>query len=145
MRNASATLKDKNVLDRGLKKMAKDIITQQRRMISLAYVFMFFALFTVVTGLIAYFLAAKVSRTNDVEVWLHTHALWVMRNVLFFILLSAFAALWFIPLCFYPWNAFQWVTGCVVAGVVFAFIAWMYFLNCFIKGLSKYFKHKAVF
>ncbi|MEB3754471.1 hypothetical protein [Acinetobacter sp. MD2(2019)] len=125
--------------------MAKDSLTQQKRYVSIAYVFMFFALMTIVTGLIAYFLAAKVARAEELEVWLQTHSLWIMHNVLLYIVLSAFAALWFIPLLFFPWNAFHWVTGCVIAGIVFGFIAWMYFFNCFIRGMSNYLKHKPVF
>ncbi|MEB3767408.1 hypothetical protein [Acinetobacter sp. MD2] len=125
--------------------MAKDSLAQQKRYISIAYVFMFFALLTIVTGLISYALAAKVSRSAEIEVWLQTHSVWVMRSVLLYVLMSAFAALWFIPLLFYPWDAFHWVTGCVVAGVVFSFIAWMYFFNCFLSGVSKYFKQKPVF
>ncbi|WP_111896013.1 hypothetical protein [Acinetobacter sp. MB5] len=125
--------------------MAQDKVEQHRRYISAAYMFMFLAMFTVVTGFIAYFLSAKVAHSQDAEVWIQSHGVWIMRNVILFILMGLFAAVWFIPLAFYAWNDMLWVTGFTVAGVVFAFIAWMYLLNSFIKGLSKYFKKKAVF
>ncbi|MFT4020482.1 MAG: hypothetical protein QM666_03065 [Acinetobacter sp.] len=125
--------------------MAQNDIQQHRRRISMAYMFMFLALFTILSGIIAYFIALKVSQSQDAEVWIQAQALWIMRSVILFFFMAAFAALWFIPLFFFEWNASQWVTGVTVAGVVFAFVAWMYFLNCFINGLSKYLKNKAVF
>ncbi|ENU79198.1 hypothetical protein ACX1N5_14560 [Acinetobacter sp. ANC 4636] len=125
--------------------MAQDKVEQHRHYITMAYMFMFLALFTIVTGLIAYLLAAKVAHSSQAEVWIQAHGIWVMRSVILFMVMGVFAGLWFIPLAFYAWNDMLWVTGCTVAGVIFAFIAWMYFLNCFIQGLSKYFKKKAVF
>lgn len=125
--------------------MAQDKVEQHRRYIIMAYVFMFLALLTLVTGLIAYLLSAKVAHSTQAEVWIQAHGVWIMRSVILFMVMAVFAGLWFIPLAFYAWNASLWVTGCTVAGVIFAFIAWMYFFNCFLKGLSKYFKKKAVF
>ena len=43
------------------------------------------------------------------------------------------------------WNSALWVTALTIAGVVFAAIAWLYLLNTWIKGMSKYLKKKAVF
>jgi len=60
-------------------------------------------------------------------------------------ILAVFAALWFIPLFFYAWNDATWVTATTIAGVVFSAIAFLYLLNAWIKGLSKFMKNKAVF
>ncbi|AUX85825.1 MULTISPECIES: hypothetical protein [Acinetobacter] len=124
--------------------MKQDSLTKYRRSIAISYVFMFLALFTVISGIFAYWFARKVTQV-DTEVWLQAQALWVMRNIIIYTVLSLFAALWFIPLCFFTWNSALWVTGCTVAGVVFALIAFLYLLNAWIKGLSKFIKNKAVF
>ena len=70
---------------------------------------------------------------------------WVMRSVVIYTILACFAALWFIPLFFYYWDTYLWVTGCTVAGVVFSGTAFLYLLNAWIKGITKFFKNKAVF
>ncbi|MCJ8160943.1 hypothetical protein [Acinetobacter zhairhuonensis] len=125
--------------------MKQDSLTKYRRSIAISYVFMFLALFTVISGIFAYWFARKVAQVDNAEVWLQAQALWVMRNIIIYTVLSLFAALWFIPLCFFTWNSALWVTGCTVAGVVFALIAFLYLLNAWIKGLSKFLKNKAVF
>ncbi|MBF7688079.1 hypothetical protein [Acinetobacter rathckeae] len=125
--------------------MGQKSIQQQRRLMTLAYVCMFFALFTVVTGVLAYVLASKVANSDGTEVWIQTQALWVMRNTTLFFVITLFGGLWFSPLYFYTWDAYQWVTGVTIVGVIFCFIAWMLLLNAFCKGFFKYLKHKAVF
>ncbi|MEG2265600.1 MULTISPECIES: hypothetical protein [unclassified Acinetobacter] len=125
--------------------MGQDNIAQHRRYVAISYVFMFLALFTIVFAVFAYLLARKVATANNAEVWIHAHALWIMRNVLLFILMAFFAALWFIPLFFFAWDSALWVTGMTVAGVIFSAIAWLFLLNAWIKGVAKYFKNKAVF
>ncbi|WP_163121920.1 hypothetical protein [Acinetobacter portensis] len=125
--------------------MAKDSITKSRRYITISYVFMFLTLFTIVFGLFAYLFARKVSVIADLEVWLQTHSFWVMRNIVIYIFLSLFASVWFIPLYFYYWDTYMWVTACTVIGVVFAIVAFLFLLNAWLKGLSKFFKNKAVF
>ncbi|ENW06115.1 MULTISPECIES: hypothetical protein [Acinetobacter] len=125
--------------------MAQDNIEQHRRYVVISYVFMFLALFTIVFAAFAYVLARKVAIVDNAEVWIHAHALWIMRNVLLFILMAFFAALWFIPLFFFAWDSALWVTGMTVAGVVFGLIAWLYLLNAWLNGVSKYLKNKAVF
>lgn len=125
--------------------MAQDNIEQHRRYVVISYVFMLLALFTIVFAAFAYVLARKVAIVDNAEVWIHAHALWIMRNVLLFILMAFFAALWFIPLFFFAWDSALWVTGMTVAGVVFGLIAWLYLLNAWLNGVSKYLKNKAVF
>ncbi|ALH94725.1 hypothetical protein [Acinetobacter equi] len=125
--------------------MAKDNLAKYRRSVTIAYICMFFALFTVVTSLLAYLFARKVTVIDDAEVWLHAQALWVMRNSLIYFILMMFASIWFIPLYFYYWDTYLWVTACTVIGVVFVLIAFLYLLNTWIKGISKYIKNKAVF
>ena len=125
--------------------MGQGNIVQHRRYVGFAYVFMFFALLTVVCAALAYLLARKVAIVDDTEVWLHAHALWIMRNVLLFVLMALFAALWFIPLFYFAWNSAQWVTAMAVIGVVFAAIAWLFLLNAWLQGMLKFFKQKAVF
>ena len=125
--------------------MKQDNLLKFRRSIAISYVFMFFALFTVVSGALAYWYARKVILVDSTEVWLQAQALWVMRNVLIYTVLALFAALWFIPLAFFPWDAFLWFKACTVAGVVFAVIAFLFLINAWIKGLSKFLKNKAVF
>lgn len=125
--------------------MAKDSITKNRRNITISYVFMFLTLFTIIFGLFAYLFARKVSLASDIEVWLQAHSFWVMRNIVIYILLSIFASVWFIPLCFYYWDTYMWVTACTVIGVVFALVAFLFLLNAWLKGISKFFKNKAVF
>lgn len=124
--------------------MGQKTIQQQRRLMTVAYACMFFALFTVITAILAYVFASKV--TNDsTEVWIQTQALWVMRNITLFAVVVTFGALWFSPLYFYTWDAYHWVTGVTIVGIIFCFIAWMILLNAFFKGFFKYLKHKAVF
>ncbi len=125
--------------------MAKDSITKSRRSIAISYVFMFLTLFTIVFGLFAYLFARKISLAQGVEVWLQTHSFWVMRNIVIYILLSLFTSVWFIPLYLYYWDTYMWVTACTVIGVVFAIIAFLFLLNAWLKGMSKFFKNKAVF
>ena len=125
--------------------MGQGNIEQHRRYITMAYLFMFFALFTVICAAVAYLLARKIAMVDDTEVWLHAHALWIMRNVLLFALMAAFAALWFIPLYFFAWDSTQWVKGMTVAGVTFSAVAWLFLLNAWFKGMAKYLKNKAVF
>ena len=125
--------------------MAKDSITKSRRSIAISYVFIFLTLFTIVFGLFAYLFARKISLAQGMEVWLKTHSFWVMRNIVIYILLSLFASVWFIPLYFYYWDTYMWVTACTVIGVVFAIIAFLFLLNAWLKGMSKFFKNKAVF
>ena len=110
----------------------------------MAYMFMFLALFSVFSAVIAYLLARKVTQV-DAEVWMHAQALWIMRNVIIFVILAAFAALWFIPLIFFYWDSLLWVKACTVIGVIFGAIAWLFLLNAWIKGFSKYLNKKAVF
>ena len=125
--------------------MGQDNIEQHRRYVAISYVFMFLALFTVITAVLAYWLARKVAVADNAEVWIHAQALWIMRNALIFLILAAFAALWFIPLIFFYWDSFIWVKACTVAGVVFSAIAWLYLLNIWLKGFTKYLQKKAVF
>lgn len=88
---------------------------QHRKFITSSYLFMFLALFTVITAVLAYWLARKVAVADNAEVWIHAQALWIMRNALIFLILAAFAALWFIPLIFFYWDSFIWVKACTVA------------------------------
>ena len=125
--------------------MGQDSIEQHRRYVAISYVFMFLALFTIVFAVFAYLLARKVAIVDNAEVWIHAHALWIMRNVLLFTMIVCFAALWFIPLFFFAWDSSLWVTAMTVVGVVFSSIAWLFLLNAWIKGVAKYFKNKAVF
>ena len=125
--------------------MKQDNLSRLRRSIATSYVFMFFALFIVISGVFAYWYARKVTQVDGVEVWLEAQALWVMRNIVIYSVLVLFAALWFIPLIFFYWDSALWVTGCTVAGVVFTIIAFLFLLNAWLKGISRFFKNKAVF
>ncbi|ATU43995.1 hypothetical protein CS557_00195 [Acinetobacter junii] len=125
--------------------MGQDNIEQHRRYVAISYVFMFLALFTILFAAFAYMFARKVAIVDNAEVWIHAHALWIMRNVLLFIMMAFFASLWFIPLFFFAWDSAIWVTATTVTGVVFSSIAWLFLLNAWLKGLSKYLKNKAVF
>ena len=125
--------------------MGQDNIEHHRRYVAISYVFMFLALFTILFAAFAYIFARKVAIVDNAEVWIHAHALWIMRNVLLFIMMAFFASLWFIPLFFFAWDSAIWVTATTVTGVVFSSIAWLFLLNAWLKGLSKYLKNKAVF
>ncbi|MFH7766088.1 hypothetical protein [Acinetobacter sp. BSP-28] len=125
--------------------MTQDNLSRLRRSIAISYVLMFLALFTVISGIFAYWFARKVTKVNEVEVWLQAQALWIMRNIVIYMILVCFAALWFIPLIFFYWDSAVWVKGCTVAGVVFAMIAFLFLLNAWLKGISRFFKNKAVF
>ena len=124
--------------------MGQDNLEKHRRYMVMAYMFMFLALFSVFSAVIAYLLARKVTQV-DAEVWMHAQALWIMRNVIIFVILAAFAALWFIPLIFFYWDSLLWVKACTVIGVIFSAIAWLFLLNAWIKGFSKYLNKKAAF
>ena len=124
--------------------MGQDNLEKHRRYMTMAYILMFLALFTIVSAVLAYFLARKVTQV-DAEVWIHAQALWVMRNVMIFLILAAFAALWFIPLIFFYWDSMLWVKACTVIGVIFSSVAWLFLLNAWLKGFNKYLKKKAAF
>ncbi len=125
--------------------MGRDNLEKHRRYITGSYLFMFLALFTVITAVVAYWLARKVTKVDNVEVWMHAQALWLMRNAVIFLILAIFALLWFIPLIFFYWDSFIWVKACTVIGVVFSAIAWLFLLNIWLKGFTKYLQKKAVF
>ncbi|NHB59528.1 hypothetical protein [Acinetobacter shaoyimingii] len=125
--------------------MGKDNLSRQRRNISLSYFFMFLGLLTIVSVLISYWLARKVAKIDNSEVWIKTHSLWIMRNVVIFLILAVFASLWFIPAHFIYWDSVIWVKSCTVIGVFFSGIAWLYLINQWLKGLIKYMQKKAVF
>lgn len=125
--------------------MKQDNLSRLRRSVAISYVLMFFALFTVISGIFAYWFARKVTQVDEVEVWLEAQALWIMRNIVIYMILVCFAALWFIPLIFFYWDSAVWVKGCTVTGVVFAMIAFLFLLNAWLKGISRFFKNKAVF
>ncbi|WP_240081103.1 hypothetical protein, partial [Acinetobacter baumannii] len=112
--------------------MGQDHIEQHRRYIVISYAFMFLALFTVIFAAFAYLVARKVAVVDDAEVWIHAHALWIMRNGILFLLMSVFAVVWFIPLFFFAWDSNLWVTASTVAGVVFSAIAWLFLLNAWL-------------
>lgn len=125
--------------------MGRDSLDRHRRFVTLSYVFMFLALFTAITAVIAYFLSRKVVHSDTAEVWMQAQALWIMRSVVLFLILGVFAFLWFIPAFFIYWDSMIWVKTCTVIGVVFAAIAWLYLLNVWLKGFVKYIQKKAVF
>ena len=125
--------------------MTQDTLTKMRRSVAMAYVFMFFALFTVVSGIFAYWYARKVTQIDYAEVWLQAQALWIMRNIVIYSVLAIFAALWFIPLFFFAWDSKLRVKACTVAGVVFSFIAIIFLINAWFKGIFKFSQNKAVF
>lgn len=125
--------------------MTQDTLIKMRRSVAMAYVFMFFALFTVVSGIFAYWYARKITQIDYAEVWLQAQALWIMRNIVIYSVLAIFAALWFIPLFFFAWDSHLWVKACTVAGVVFSFIAIIFLINAWFKGIFKFSQNKAVF
>ncbi|MEK5771039.1 hypothetical protein VXE29_10410 [Acinetobacter variabilis] len=125
--------------------MTQDTLTKMRRSVAMAYVFMFFALFTVVSGIFAYWYARKITQIDYAEVWLQAQALWIMRNIVIYSVLAIFAALWFIPLFFFAWDSQLWVKACTVTGVVFSFIAIIFLINAWFKGIFKFSQNKAVF
>ncbi len=120
-------------------------LTKMRRSVAMAYVFMFLALFTLVSGLFAYWFARKVTQVDYAEVWLQAQALWIMRNIVIYTILAIFAALWFIPLFFFAWDSQLWVKASVVTGVIFSFIAFIFLINAWFKGIYKFSQNKAVF
>ena len=125
--------------------MNQKSLTQMRRSVAIAYVFMFLASFTVIFGIFSYWLARKVAQVDYAEVWLQAQALWIMRNIVIYTILALFAALWFIPLFFFAWDSQLWVKACVVTGVIFSFIAFIFLLNAWFKGIHKFSQNKAVF
>ena len=102
--------------------MGQDHIEQHRRYIVISYAFMFLALFTVIFAAFAYLVARKVAVVDNAEVWIHAHALWIMRNAILFLFMAIFAVVWFIPLFFFAWDSNLWVTASTVAGVVLALL-----------------------
>lgn len=125
--------------------MVKDAHSKYRGYLAMAYVFMFLALFTVVSGIVAYFLARIVQQSPGTEVWVNAQALWIMRTIVLYSILAVFSLFWFIPLHFYTWDSAIWVTATTVIGVVFVFIASIYLLNAWLKGLGRFFQNRAVF
>ena len=118
---------------------------QQRTRILIAYVLMLLTVFSVVPLIFGYWLASRAINMPDIEVWLHSHGLWIARNLLIFMSMAVFAALWFIPLAFFVWDQFVWVTACTIFGVIFAIVAWLFLFNAWLKGISKFIKRKPVY
>lgn len=118
---------------------------QQQRNILIAYIMLFFTAITILPSILAYALANYVSGQDPVETWLLTHAMWIKRQIVIFLVMVSFAGLWLLPLFAFAWNANLLVTGTTVIGGVFACIAWLFLLNSFLKGMSSYFKRKAVY
>ena len=67
--------------------MKQDNLSRLRRSVAISYVLMFFALFTVISGIFAYWFARKVTQVDEVEVWLEAQALWIMRNIVIYMIL----------------------------------------------------------
>ena len=133
-------------MENGVKKhMKSDSLAKNRRSVAVAYVFMFLALLTIVSGIFAYWFARKVLKADTAEVWLQAQALWIMRNVVIYVIMACFAALWFIPLHFVTWDSSIWATATTVVGVIFAVIAFLFLLNTFVKGVIKFVQNKAVY
>ena len=113
--------------------MGQDHIEQHRRYIVISYAFMFLALFTVIFAAFAYLVARKVAVVDDAEVWIHAHALWIMRNGILFLLMSVL--LWSgLFLSSFAWDSNLWVTASTVAGVVLVLLLG-YFIKCMVKRL----------
>ncbi len=72
--------------------MKQDNLSRLRRSIAISYVLMFLALFTVISGIFAYWFARKVTQVNEVEVWLEAQALWIMRNIVIYMILGVFCS-----------------------------------------------------
>ena len=125
--------------------MTSGSLVKDHRHVAIAYVFMFLALFTLISGVFAYWFARKVTKVDGAEVWLQAQALWIMRNIVIYSVLAIFAALWFIPLHYVTWDSSIWVTATTVVGVIFAVIAFLFLLNTFVTGLLKFMQKKAVF
>ena len=57
----------------GVKRMMQDNVTKYRRSIAISYVFMFLALFTVISGAFSYWYARKVTQIDHAEAVSYTH------------------------------------------------------------------------
>lgn len=125
--------------------MAPSQHKKQGRSVLVAYLLMLLTVFTVVPLIFAYWLAIRTTTMPEVEVWLHSHGLWIARNLLIFACLAIFALLWFIPLAFFVWDQFIWVTACTIVGVIFAVVAWLFLLNAWLKGISRFIQSKPVY
>ncbi len=125
--------------------MARDKLSRNRRTIVMAYICMLLSIFTLFFALFAYLFARKITIDLTSEVWLQAHAFWIMRNSILYAIVMLFASIWFIPLYFYYWDTYIWVTVCTVIGVIFAAIGSLFLLNAWLKGISRFFKNKAVF
>lgn len=125
--------------------MGKEQHKKQQRQVLIAYFMMFLTVLAIVPMIIAYTIAMRLSYAPEMEVWLNSHVLWIMRSIMIFFCIAIFAALWFIPLIFVTWDQYIWVTACSVIGVVFALISWIYLLNSWIKGIIRFFKRKPVY
>lgn len=118
---------------------------QQQKRILIAYLLMLLTVFCFVPLILAYWLSIRSVNSPEMEVWLSSHGLWIARNLLIFACLAVFAALWFIPLAFFIWDQFIWVTACTIIGVIFAGVAWLFLLNAWLKGISRFVKRKPVY
>ncbi|KAA8731318.1 hypothetical protein F4V57_13530 [Acinetobacter qingfengensis] len=125
--------------------MGQEQQKKQEKLVLVTYLFMLLSIFTIIPVVITYWLAVKASYFPDTEVWLNSHAFWIARNLLIFLCIAVFSALWFIPLAFFMWDQYIWVTACTIAGVVFALIAWLYLVNTWLKGIMRFFKRKPVY
>lgn len=125
--------------------MAQKQQKQQQKRILMAYLLMLLTVFCLVPLILAYWLSIRSVNTPEMEVWLSSHGLWIARNLLIFACLAVFAALWFIPLAFFVWDQFIWVTACTIIGVIFAAVAWLFLLNAWLKGISRFVKRKPVY
>lgn len=113
--------------------------------LSFAYLLLLLALVSVFPALLAYAVAWLIQKKAHQEIWIYTHAQWIMRNSLIFLIIALFASLWFIPLCFKVWYFDIYTKTTTVIGAIFLLIAFLYLLNAWLKGIAKLLFKKSVF
>lgn len=113
--------------------------------LSFAYILLLSALLTGLPAILAYIIAWKIEHQAQQELWISTHARWIMRNSLIFLTILLCASLCLIPLNFMAWNANMMAKSFTVLAGILAFIAFLYLLNAWLKGVGKLILRKSVF
>ena len=113
------------------------------RKVVIYYVLMLLTLFLGFSFLIA-LLGSHRALSHTQELWLHSHQLWIWRSCMAFLVLSLFAALFLLPLLWFPVTQgiglYSAITAASIGGLS---MLWLMYRG--VRGLIYWFKGKVVY
>lgn len=123
--------------------MAPENHVQQERWVLIAYILILMSLFLGVTWIVALWVNHSML-DHPHEVWIRSHQLWIIRTCFVFLLFIVLAALFSLPLIWFPVSSlFGLISACTAGG--FASIGWLWLLYRGGKGLSRFMQGRAIY